>query len=231
MLQKKQALYRDLIPIPVQENKDPFSSLDTAGILYGYQKKNRDMEPILRGQMLLRTPVIKRLQQAQVILQRKKPDYALYVTYGYRSLQVQTSRFQNQIVREIRKKFFPDPILLYEKAHCFTAMPIVAGHPTGGAIDVTLWDKKNQRLAPMGSTLYDYTSSLCEVWNPDINQEDRKQRMILRTCMMQAGFAPFDGEYWHFSFGDKEWASYYKKPAALYRQFPLENVLSSLASF
>jgi D-alanyl-D-alanine dipeptidase len=36
--------------------------------------------------------------------------------------------------------------------------------------------------------------------------------------MLGVGFAPFDGEWWHFSYGDKEWAAYYNKPNAVYEQ-------------
>ncbi len=36
--------------------------------------------------------------------------------------------------------------------------------------------------------------------------------------MLTAGFAPFDGEWWHFSFGDREWARFYGAENALYEQ-------------
>ncbi len=39
---------------------------------------------------------------------------------------------------------------------------------------------------------------------------------MLRNVMVSVGFAPFDGEWWHFCYGDKEWAVYYNKPAACY---------------
>jgi D-alanyl-D-alanine dipeptidase len=31
---------------------------------------------------------------------------------------------------------------------------------------------------------------------------------------MRQGLAPFDGEWWHFSYGDREWAKYYEEEAA-----------------
>jgi D-alanyl-D-alanine dipeptidase len=48
--------------------------------------------------------------------------------------------------------------------------------------------------------------------------------MLLRSVMLQAGFAPFDGEWWHFSYGDREWAYYYKKKYALYSQVSLSSL-------
>jgi hypothetical protein len=46
----------------------------------------------------------------------------------------------------------------------------------------------------------------------------RANRKMLRDAMMAEGFAPYDGEWWHFCYGDKEWAFYYKKDKALYNQ-------------
>ena len=42
--------------------------------------------------------------------------------------------------------------------------------------------------------------------------------------MMKEACAPYDGEWWHFSYGDKEWAFYYKKEEALYDQIDAEKV-------
>ena len=53
-------------------------------------------------------------------------------------------------------------------------------------------------------------------------------RMLLRKVMMQAGFAPYDGEWWHFSYGDKEWAYYYKKKRYLYPQVNKEDVYETI---
>lgn len=36
--------------------------------------------------------------------------------------------------------------------------------------------------------------------------------------MVEAGFAAFSGEWWHFSYGDREWAAIWNKAAALYQQ-------------
>ena len=48
--------------------------------------------------------------------------------------------------------------------------------------------------------------------------------MLLRKIMMQVGFAPYDAEWWHFSYGDREWAFYCKKPYALYDQITKEKI-------
>ncbi len=52
--------------------------------------------------------------------------------------------------------------------------------------------------------------------SPFVTAEQWQNRQILRICMTSAGYAPFDGEWWHFSYGDREWAAYYRQPHSLY---------------
>ena len=69
-----------------------------------------------------------------------------------------------------------------------------------------------------GTALDDLTTDLIYYDRDDISEEARTNRRILREAMMAEGFAPYDGEWWHFCYGDKEWAFYYKKDKALYNQ-------------
>jgi D-alanyl-D-alanine dipeptidase len=62
------------------------------------------------------------------------------------------------------------------------------------------------------------------VFSPFIARECWHNRQILRACMIKAGFAPFDGEWWHFSFGDREWACYFNQPTAIYSQLRFKSV-------
>ena len=49
-----------------------------------------------------------------------------------------------------------------------------------------------------------------------LNREQRYNRYLLRSLLLKEGFAPFNGEWWHFSYGDKEWASFYGRKKSLY---------------
>jgi len=55
-----------------------------------------------------------------------------------------------------------------------------------------------------------------------------KNRILLRYLLKKQGFAPYDGEWWHFSYGDREWAFYYKKKNAIYGQVSPGKVKISL---
>jgi D-alanyl-D-alanine dipeptidase len=91
----------------------------------------------------------------------------------------------------------------------------VAGYPTGGAVAVDLLragEPVDLGTPVMRADRDSFTFS------PFISPPAWEARQLLRRAMMAAGFAPYDGEWWHFSYGDKEWARFYRKPEALYDQ-------------
>ncbi len=219
--------YRDLITVPVADNGEPMVVLDPSVIASGYLPEMSDMMSILKNKIVVRASIVRMLENAQKRLKKTNKTHTLYVTYGYRSLEVQTAIFRDITSKIARERFFPDPSDLYEEVHRFIAVPTVAGHPTGGAVDVTIRDASDRRI-DFGSTLYDFSSKDCYVYSGNISRQAQRNRLLLRRCMMAAGFAPFDGEWWHFSYGDREWAQYYKKPNALYAQLSVSQVKSNL---
>lgn len=220
-LERKFVRYKDLIGVPVKDTKQPLVALDDYTIKGFYLKGMDDMEKIIGKKILVRKEVAERLVKARQILRTKFPNFDILITYGFRTSEIQTQRFLKRL--KDLKIFYEDAIELYEEIHRSVAVPTIAGHPTGGAVDVVLIEKENTFL-DMGSQIYDYKSKDFYVFAPNISKIAKKNRKILRNCMMKAGFAPFDGEWWHFSFGDKEWAYYYQKPNALYRQLTIEEV-------
>lgn len=215
-LEKKIVRYKDLLTVTIRDNKEPFVSLNPDVIPNGYNPIMSDTSAITGPRVLVRQDVYKRLVKAQQLLKTQYPSYTLYVTYGYRSLEVQTNKFLEQLNKI--KRFFPNPSDLYEETHRFIAVPTVAGHPTGGAIDIIIKDKKTNKSLDFGSVQYEYATKNCYVFINTISKKQKENRMLLRNILTRSGFAPFDGEWWHFSYGDREWAYYYKKSSALYNQ-------------
>lgn len=80
-------------------------------------------------------------------------------------------------------------------AHKFIAVPTVAGHPTGGAVDVTLVNKISGEVVDMGSKYCDFDDINVYTKSPLVPDEIRNNRELLRKVMMSVGFAPFDGEW------------------------------------
>lgn len=219
-LEDSMVKYTDLMNIQTKECNEPLMKI--IGIPSGYLPQMQDMKQFVGNNILVRKDVYNRLSDAQKLLQSTDKKLSLYVTYGYRTLQIQTMRFLKRLAVE-GQKYYPDPNELYEAVHRSVAVPSVSGHPTGGAVDLYIIDKKTGKQLDFGSPMYDYTTLKYYVFSSEVTAIQKKNRMMLRNFMMKVGFAPFDGEWWHFSYGDREWAFYYKKPFALYRQlnYPL----------
>lgn len=216
-LESSMVHYKDLAGITVNEDGSTLVPLDPERIPFGYIPEMADMESILGGKIFVRRAVNEMLQQAQTNLQSAMSSASLFITYGYRSLEIQTQRFL-QLLKDVELPYFENPIDLYEEIHRYVAVPSVAGHPTGGAVDIIIKDTATGESLDFGSRQYDFNTKDSYTFSPFVTQKSRQNRIVLRQVMLAAGFAPFDGEWWHFSYGDKEWAFYYKKPNALYEQ-------------
>ena len=91
----------------------------------------------------------------------------------------------------------------------------MAGHPTGGAVDLTL--AINGREIPMGGKIADFSQpELLPTFSSLVTSEQAYWRLLLHDAMVAEGFAPFYGEWWHYSFGDREWAAFYGQSKTLY---------------
>lgn len=219
-LEKSIVKYKDLINIKVRENNEQLVKINKV-LNCGYVTGMDDMKEFLGNKILVRKTVLNKLKMAQKNLSKIDPNLFLFITYGYRSLKIQTKKFLEQIVKIGRSEFFTNPFDLYEKVHRSIAVPNVAGHPTGGAIDITIIN--NGSSINFGSRIYDF-SFKSYTFEPSISKKCKNNRLLLRKLLIEQEFAPFDGEWWHFSYGDKEWAFYYKMKFAIYSQINLENI-------
>jgi D-alanyl-D-alanine dipeptidase len=178
---------------------------------------NNEKLLIFQNDFLIRESVLKKLLIAQKQLEIVNQNLTLSLKCGYRSMETQIKMFIEQ-VNIFSQQYFENPIDLYERVHQFIAVPSVSGHPTGGAIDITIVNKKNKKEIDFGSRYLDFKNPNISVFSKNVSKTAKKNRMLLRSLMVKNGFAPFDGEWWHFSYGDKEWAFYYQKKFAIYNQ-------------
>lgn len=213
-LEAKMVQYHDLLGVNVKECGEPLLPLSGVDIPSGYMKPMVDRVLMT---IFVRKTVQNKLLVAQKQLQKHMPTLSLFVTYGYRRPEIQKRAFQKELKSITQQTYIPDPTDLYETVHRRIAVPTVAGHPTGGAVDVILINRHTGEPINCGSPLYDFCSK-SYVFYSRINKTAKNMRMLLRESMLSVGFAPFDGEWWHFSYGDREWAYYYHKPQAIYDQ-------------
>jgi len=216
------ALYTELAGVRVKENGDVFVPIDTSVLSCGYRSEMADTSDLFGKIIPVRKKVYEMLLEAQKELREINPNLRLHITYGYRSMKIQTKKFL-EILKEKSSVFYSDPVNLYQKVHELIAVPDVAGHPTGGAVDLIIVDKNDDSL-DFGSKQYDFSTNDCYVFSRNISEKSKRNRQLLRECMTDVGFAAYDGEWWHFSYGDKEWAFLTGKKYAKYKQISVRKV-------
>lgn len=211
LLSEKMLNYRDYVGLSVKPNGEVLLPIPITANLYVRQIDSR-MFPLTKDQIYVRQTVLEKLLEISSLLESEHPELTLEVVYGYRTLEIQRELFEKKVC-ELKGCYNEDS--LFDAVHKYIAVPEVAGHPTGGAIDVQLL--KGQSILDFGTKIWEFVEDSL-VFSPFISKEAWHNRQMLRRLMMMVGFAPFDGEWWHFSYGDKEWAKYYGKQHALYEQ-------------
>jgi len=167
------------------------------------------------SKILVRQTVAAKLQEVQAKLTQKFPQWQLVVVEGYRHPFVQEREFLHQFAMLSRQYPTMDVEELEERAHQRVALPSVAGHPTGGAVDVSLAD--NGQEIDMGCAIADFNRpDALPTFAQGVAKSQHEHRLLLHGLMLEAGFAPFYGEWWHYSFGDREWAAFYGKSKTIY---------------
>jgi zinc D-Ala-D-Ala dipeptidase len=168
--------------------------------------------------VLLRRSAALRLRASQEWLEEHHPGWRLRVGDGYRSPEHQTRLFRKACwVARLLHPFWKAK-RIRELANRYVADPDAAPpppHTTGGALDVGLLTPEGKRagMGPfrLAATRMDYLH---------LSPQARQHRQILRGAMESGGFVNYAEEWWHWSYGDSEWAAQTGQAAALYGQVP-----------
>lgn len=153
-----------------------------------------------------------------------------------------TTKVQQKLYDELYKKLEQQhcnwsKINLHQAVLGFVAEPtktadFAAPHNTGAAVDLTLVDADGQEL-PMGTPFdhFEVESYTFHFQNAPPNTEKSKfhqNRMILYNSLIPLSCFNFPDEWWHFSYGDREWAKANQKsiiyPSAEEDLFPLKKI-------
>jgi D-alanyl-D-alanine dipeptidase len=202
----------EMLNIPVRDRIDSFVSLKEKE--FPYQVFDKVVPSSTGNDIYVRRSVLDKLKMAQKHL-NAMPGFEtdrLQVTYGYRSPDIQHQKYIDQIQRFYSHD--KDAQTIMEMANIYIACPHTAGHPSGAAIDLWITDENDQPL-DFGTDMHDL-SEKSSVFNREITEAGYQNRLILRACMMKAGFAPYNGEWWHFSYGDREHALWIGEGEAFY---------------
>lgn len=69
----------------------------------------------------------------------------------------------------------------------------------------------------MGGKIADFNNpDLLPTFSQLISSEQSAWRLLLHDAMLAEGFAPYYGEWWHYSYGDREWAAFYGYSKTIY---------------
>ncbi len=177
--------------------------------------------PGTRKNMIAREIVVDRIYQASKLL---SPSHFFKIFDTFRTIKTQEYLF-TATCNKIRNSYpglNEDAITLSAQKYC--AHPFlkkhfeIPPHNTGGAIDLTICDKRINRALNFG-TVFDCNTALAETdffekkfhrkygvnekeWN-----EIKRNRRILYHLMKEYGFINYCKEWWHYSFGDCIWAN------------------------
>lgn len=212
----------DIRPLPIQECGETLVTLRPCDKIFlapqyhkqGLQSASRTIE--------LREGVVDCLRCAAALL---PSGFCLLIWDGLRSLETQIEIF-NTTQETLARLGKADQIEMY------LARPPVSEtefrqfpppHASGGAVDLTLCDQTGKAL-DLGAEFdsfeetawlgyFEADRSKCLGRKAAIY---RQRRRILYWAMMDAGFAPYPWEYWHYEVGTTVAASFHGHPAAKY---------------
>lgn len=217
-LERQMLSYEDYANVPVFDNGEPLVPIMPTRNLIATQYRS-EMFEYTGEQVYVRKGVAHRLGVAAALLTIKDDDLQLEVCYGYRALEIQKKNFEKQ-KKKLEKDYNREEELL-AATHRLVAVPEVAGHPAGAAVDLRIL--RDGEPLDFGTDIWEFAKE-SYTFSPDISKVAERNRILLRSAMIAAGFIPYDGEWWHFSYGDKEWAKYTSEPFAIYNQLDFRTV-------
>ncbi|MEO3863494.1 M15 family metallopeptidase [Acrocarpospora sp. B8E8] len=163
----------------------------------------------------LRQGVAERVATAQG---RLPAGLRFLVVEAYRPLWLQV-RYFDEYAAELRDNNpdWPEDYVFVQASRSL-APPAVGPHVCGGAIDLTLCTDDGTEL-PMGTDVNaspEESANACYTNAPDLSPAARENRTILTTTLTTAGLVNYPTEWWHWSYGDRYWATLSGAKAALY---------------
>ena len=195
-----------LLKVKVEDNGEELVDLrnESPEILFEiaeYLDRNTATGSEFEDAHFVRESVAKRIAQAQ----RNLPEgLKLLIRCGYRTPAVQSRQYKLDYDALLIEHPDWNKTELDVEIENRTASVDVAPHCTGGAVDLTIVDSDGKQL-DMGTKMGTFGSKTHTCSN-QISQSARNNRIILLDAMTNAGFFNFPGEWWHFAYGDRDWA-------------------------
>lgn len=166
----------------------------------------------------LRQAVYDRIKKAAAHLPENL-TFMIYEAYRPRARQI---ALWNEIMEKVKQSYpQADDGELALRCNTFIANPykVGSGHQFGCAVDITLFDTKTGREADMGCGVQEFCGR-CKTDTPLITPDQRANRDLLRGALHREGLVNYPPEWWHFSYGDRQWAIQLNRAETLYGVLP-----------
>ena len=173
--------YRDLLTVKEfneETTKEKFVVLPLKDdyVIGKYQAEKNMLEYGKR--VPVRSTIYEKLKKVAEKLKKYNPNYKLVVVYGFRDMKMQEKYFK-EIYNNVKDNF-SDEMEMYEYIHEKIAVPEVAGHPTGGAVDIAIYDEEKREIVDFGSQILDWETIKCYYYSQEISKEAIENRKLLR---------------------------------------------------
>ena len=193
--------------MPIRENNEIMVDIKQDESLFFSKELKK------KKKVYLRVKTYQLLKQAQRLLPR---ECCFKVYSAYRSMAEQKALWEKEF--QLQKKLSPglseSALERLVRARYADPRRGFGGHQTGGAIDVTLCDKKGKDF-DMGTGYLDMASQTLTS-SHKISKEARRNRRILFRALTSQGLQNYPAEWWHYCYGDRMWAAYQRKDHAVY---------------
>ena len=204
-----------LVKIPVKDNGEGLVNIKSIcpDVSINIDPNSQKVEKLPLDACYFRIGVAKRLCKAQKSL----PDnYKIMIWSGHRSLKIQEKLYSDQYGKLAKQHPKWQKEKIKQETDKFVApIEIMPPHTTGGAIDCTIFDSYGKQLN-MGTAIDDFTKR-SYTNSQEISKKARKNRLLLVRIMKKAGFVNYPPEWWHWSYGDRYWATALNKKFSLYK--------------
>lgn len=141
-------------------------------------------------------------------------EYGIVLVESYRKYDFQKYLFSTKVNSLIKEKGLSQTEAKKEATKFVSNPDMYSPHVTGAALDIGLIYLNTKELVDVGNNFAYNESGKTSYQNLTIIQ--KKNRELLTKIMVNAGFANYPLEWWHWSYGDKYWAYVKKETFAIY---------------
>ena len=184
----------------------PYSGIDCNAGLEGSSKMRAGVYSCLERMLV-------QLDEYAQLFNFQAGQLSIAVFEGIRDIRYQKILFENKAAEIAQLHPYLTEQEVFEET-CKWVSPVVNNvpvHSTGAALDIRLFDVKNNKLVDMGMfDVINGTNDAAPTFYEDISDEQKMHRLLFLVAATTAGLVNYQFEWWHFSYGDR-YASYWQE--------------------